>query len=371
MPARSVAHFIEAEAWNEALARISTLGEELLAEGAIGAVERWFEQIPEAVRADDANVAYLNGTCGWLRWDWVRTQRHLPPAIAGLTQPHELPRRVRALFQLVDALNSAGDLDAARARLDEVAQLPLDDLGRAQLALQRAWCLAPEGDNAQMVAHMHEFVDYAARDPARICPLTAGLIHCMLVGNPGVAETFERFVALAEPVRGPVARPWHLPLYAVDGWARVWRGDRVGAEAAMARAAAIYRQFRGIRLMSERFAQFRTLLGGVLGELDDGCRGARDDQWPAGSRTRRAPPGLGTRLSARARAHALDPRQPRHLAGTGGATGGAAQCSGVAVPGRGRAGGAWTEGHRRCATGTARAASSRPSSRRTSGCGCR
>jgi LuxR family maltose regulon positive regulatory protein len=266
VPARSVAHFIEAEAWTEALARISTLGEELLAEGAIGAVERWFEQIPEAVRADDANFAYLNGTCGWLRWDWVRTQRHLPPAIAGLTRPHELPRRVRALFQLVDAMNSAGELDAARARLDEVAQLPLDDLGRAQLALQRAWCLAPEGD-AQMVAYMHEFVDYAARDPARICPLTAGLVHCMLVGNPGMAETFERFVALADPVRGPVARPWHLPLYAVDGWARVWRGDRAGAEAAMSRATAIYRQFRGIRLMSERFAQFRTLLGGVLGEL--------------------------------------------------------------------------------------------------------
>jgi LuxR family transcriptional regulator, maltose regulon positive regulatory protein len=64
-----------------------------------------------------------------------------------------------------------------------------------------------------------------------------------------------------------VARPWHLPLHAVDGWARVWRGDRAGAEAAMERASAIYRQFRGIRLMSERFAQFRTLLGGVSGDL--------------------------------------------------------------------------------------------------------
>lgn len=115
---------------------------------------------------------------------------------------------------------------------------------------------------------MQEFVDYAARDPERICPATAGLIHCLLVGNPGVAATFERFVALAEQVRKPVARPWHLPLHAVDGWARVWRGDRAGAEAAMARAGSIYRQFRGIRVMSERYAQFRTLLGGVSGNLE-------------------------------------------------------------------------------------------------------
>jgi LuxR family maltose regulon positive regulatory protein len=246
---------------------IAKIGEELLAEGAIGAVERWIQQIPESVRAQDANVAYLNGSCGWLRWDWVRARRHLPPAIAGLTRPEELPRRVRALFQLVDAQNSAGDTAGAQANLDEVAKLPLDDLGHAQLALQRAWCLAPEGDNQRLVAHMHEFIDYATRDPERICPLTAGLIHCMLVGNPGVAETFERFVVLAEQVRKPVARPWHLPLHAVDGWARVWRGDRAGAESAMARASAIYRQFRGIRLMSERFAQFRTLLCGVSSDL--------------------------------------------------------------------------------------------------------
>jgi LuxR family maltose regulon positive regulatory protein len=35
----------------------------------------------------------------------------------------------------------------------------------------------------------------------------------------------------------------------------------------MSRAGTIYRQFRGLRVMSERYAQFRTLLGGVTGEL--------------------------------------------------------------------------------------------------------
>ena len=147
------------------------------------------------MRRDDAHVAWLNGTCGWLRWDWVRAKRHLPPAIVGLTAPADLPRRVRALFQLVDALNSAGDLDEAQSasrRSGEDCRSMTS--AHAQLALQRAWCLAPSGDNVQLVAHMHEFVDYAARDPERICPVTAGLIHCMLVGNPGVAETFERFV---------------------------------------------------------------------------------------------------------------------------------------------------------------------------------
>ncbi len=73
--------------WREALALITKTGEELLAEGAIGAVERWFQQIPEAVRAHDAHVAYLNGSCGWLRWDWARAGATCRTAIAGLTQP--------------------------------------------------------------------------------------------------------------------------------------------------------------------------------------------------------------------------------------------------------------------------------------------
>lgn len=204
---RAVAHFLEARLWDRALQLIGQHGDRLLAEGAIRLLERWLAQIPAPVRAAHPLVAYLNGACGWLAWDWTRARRELPLAVDGLTAPAEAPRRVRALFQLVDALNSSGDLAGARQRLDEVARLPLDDLGHAQLALQRAWCLAAERDDGAIAASMHEFVDYAARDPARICPLTAGLIHCMLVGKPGVAESFERFVALAEPVREPIGRP--------------------------------------------------------------------------------------------------------------------------------------------------------------------
>lgn len=265
---RAVHHYIEAQQWERALALITELGEELLLEGAIGTLERWFEQIPATVRATSPHVAYLNGACGWLRWDWTRARRDLPPAIAGLTAPNELPRRVRALFQLVDALNSSGDLAGARARLDEVEKLPLDDLGQAELALQRAWCLAPNGDSTAIVENMGRFVDFAARDPARICPTTAGHIHCLLVGIPQIAESFERFVAVAEQVREPFGRPWHLPLFAVDGWTRVWRGDRAGAERALAQADVIYHQFRDIRLMGERINQFRMLMWGLTRRVD-------------------------------------------------------------------------------------------------------
>ena len=69
----------------------------------------------------------------------------------------------------------------------------LDALGEAELALQRAWCLAPTGDPDGVARYMREFVALTERDPKTICAATADRIHCMLIGLPGVAETFERF----------------------------------------------------------------------------------------------------------------------------------------------------------------------------------
>jgi LuxR family transcriptional regulator, maltose regulon positive regulatory protein len=265
-PARAIQHFLRAGLWDEAIARIAQCGDELLGQGAIATVERWLEQIPAQVRADDVEVAYFNGFCGWLRWDWDRARRGLRAAARGLDRPEQLARRIGATFQLVDALASSGERDEARLLLDEVARLPLDARGRAALGLQRAWCEAPEGDTAYIVEQLEIFIRNVERDPARVCPLTAGGVHCMLVGIPGVAARFERFVALAAGVQAGGGAPWQLAQHAIDGWTRLWHGDRPGAEAALARAETLYRQFGGIRLMAERIGQLRGMLLAATGD---------------------------------------------------------------------------------------------------------
>ena len=82
---------------------------------------------------------------------------------------------------------------------------------------------------------------WAAREPTVSTVATPETIHDF-GGFPPELFAFQYpapgSLALAEQVRKPVARPWHLPLHAVDGWARVWRGDRAGAEAAGAGRAS-------------------------------------------------------------------------------------------------------------------------------------
>lgn len=268
VPGRAIHHFIAAGRWNEAIALIVRVGESLLAQGGIASVERWLAEIPESARADNPKVSYLRGACAWLRWDWATARAELAPAVAGMTAPEDAPQRVRATFQLVDALNSSGELQGAWQQLQDVERLPLDELGLAELALQRAWCLAPTGEAGAVTRHMQEFLQHAERDPGAICPVTAGRIHCMLIGLPGIAATFERFTELADRVRGTATAPWHLAAYAVAGWAALWRGDRQGATTVLARAATAYHQFGGIRLLAERIGQFKAVCSLALGQYE-------------------------------------------------------------------------------------------------------
>lgn len=264
-PARSVHHFLAAECWDEAIGRILEVGESLLADGAVATVERWIAQLPDEARAASPRLAYLAGTSAWMRWDWARARRELTPAVEGLTAPDEAPQRVRAMFQLVDALNSSGDLRAAWERLEEVSRMPLDELGQAELALQCAWCLAPAGEIEAVSRYMREFVAHAERDPATICPVTAGRIHCMLIGLPGIAEAFDRYAGLCSRIAGEASAPWQLAALAVEGWARIWRGDRAAAADTMARAGELYQRFGSIRVLGERLGPLKAAYSMAMG----------------------------------------------------------------------------------------------------------
>jgi LuxR family maltose regulon positive regulatory protein len=265
VPARAIHHLLKAEQWEEALGAILRIGESLLAEGAIGAIERWLGQVPASIREGNARAHYLLGSCAALRWNWARALAELAPAAEGLTSPSDRPQRVLALFQLADALSSSGNVPGALARLDTVAQLPLDDLGLAELALQRAWCAAAQGDFTVIAPNMETFVRHAERDAERVAPIVAGRIHCMMVGLPGVVDAFEKFVALGERVRGPVGAPWHLSLHAIDAWVKLWRGDRDGMTHALERAESLYQQFGAIRLMAERIGQLKAIHSAAIG----------------------------------------------------------------------------------------------------------
>jgi LuxR family maltose regulon positive regulatory protein len=255
---RALGHFVRAQCWPEAIALIVANGEAMLADGDHALLERWIDQIPPELRADNPRLSLLRGLCAWLRWHWPVARRELQPAIEGLTAPADLPHRIRAMFLQVDALNSSGDRELAWQLLDRIAGLPLDRLALAQLALQRAWCILPTGEPEAVGRYLMEFIGHAEQAPEQICPQTADRIHLLCIGLPQVAAAFERFFALTEQARGQSSAPWQLAALAVGAWAHLWRGRREPVGGILERGDALLRKFGGMRLIAERLLQFRT-----------------------------------------------------------------------------------------------------------------
>jgi LuxR family maltose regulon positive regulatory protein len=265
---RAIAHFLKAQRWPEAMELIAARGEAMLASGDHATLERWIDQLPDAARADNAQIAYLRGVCAWLRWDWPRTKRELRPAIAGLTAPQYAQLRIRAMFFEVDALNSSGECEQAWELLGQISQEELDQLSRAQVALQRAFSVLSTGQPAKVTDYMREFVELAEREPSAICPQTADRIHLICIGLPGIAECFERFFALSELVRGNSSAPWQLAALPVGAWAHFWRGRREPIGRILERGEALHHQFGSMRLVADRLLQFRSLYLAATGHFD-------------------------------------------------------------------------------------------------------
>jgi LuxR family maltose regulon positive regulatory protein len=256
---RAIGHFVRASSWDQAMQLIAANGEAMLAEGDHAVLEQWLDRIPEDVRRRDPKLGYLRGVCAWLKWDWVRVRQELDYAIAGLLDGSHEALATRAMFLLVDALNSSGDGARAWDVLDELERRPLALPDQAQLALQRAWCSLPKGDVQAVSRYLDAFLACAERDADAICPRAADRIHLLFIGLPRAAECFEKFYALCELVRGRTAAPWQLAAIAVGAWSLFWQGRRDPLGPMLERGDELHQRFGSMRLVSERLLQFRAL----------------------------------------------------------------------------------------------------------------
>ncbi len=265
---RAIYHLLVARRWDEAMERIAEAANERLAHGGLATVERWIDAIPEDVRAGNPMISYLRGTCAWFRWDWPRARRELTPAVEGLTAPEHTSERVTAVFHLIDALNSSGAREEARQRIEQAATLPLDTLGKAELALQQAWCATPAGDLAAVANYKRQYIELVEAEPATICAATADRIHCVLIGMPGISDVFERFFTAFKQIRGTASLPWHISALTIGAWAHLWRGRRTELLETLSQAEVVQHQFGGVRLAIERLGQIRSITSMVLGDWD-------------------------------------------------------------------------------------------------------
>ena len=233
VPSRAVAHWLKAQCWDEALAAMAACGEALLAEGGHATVERWLDQLPEAVRRSRPQAAHLRGLCAWTHWDWLTVRPLLEQACAGYRERGERAGYIDALGLLGACYNGLGDLAAAARVLAEADAFDLHAASRVPFCTLHAWHALAQGRTHDVVRWLHATVAEVEQELSTIYPDVIDMAHGHHVGIPGALAPLRRLQALARELRRSEETHWSSAVVAQGAWLEFWQGHREAAVAAL------------------------------------------------------------------------------------------------------------------------------------------
>lgn len=134
LPARRIAHYLQAEAWDAAAQEIVAVGGEAIDRGAFELVWGWIEQLPGATRAAFPRLALWRGVVLWHRLAADETRAELLAALHGFEAAGDAAGQEEALAWLALTQGEVGPVDlpleahlALRLRLASALGLLLTD----------------------------------------------------------------------------------------------------------------------------------------------------------------------------------------------------------------------------------------------------
>ncbi|MBP6899977.1 MAG: AAA family ATPase [Burkholderiaceae bacterium] len=301
---RAVGHWLQAGAWDPALAAMLVSAGELLPSGGTARIERWLAQLPPSVRGSRPAVAYLRGLCAWSAWNWPLARDSFRQACDGWRDAGEHEAAVDALAMLGACHNGMGELASARAVLDQVAQRsqPLSAAQQVPFDSLRAWSSLANGELAQVGPALARMAVHVAQAPATRYPSVVDMGYGHLVGLPGTRQAIEQLLQLCRP-QPDDARELALP--ALDAWLAFWHGERATVEPVLRHLQHQQSQMPAVLMLAISCQQLTALHRAVLGEHEQALAA-----WTLGQQALQSPQAAGLRpgwqriyLHVRARLH--------------------------------------------------------------------
>ncbi|MDD2759164.1 MAG: LuxR C-terminal-related transcriptional regulator [Methylomonas sp.] len=230
---RAVMHWLKARCWEEAVALIQRCAEPLLAEGGFALIERWIQQLPEEMQQQRPEVAYLQGMCRWVQYDFIGMREPLERACAGYRLRGDTGSLARTLFTLTRSLQSTGDLASCAALLQEAESLELDPHLRAAFYSVRACQALADGRPDDVAPALQAMVDAAELDITTLYPAVSDVFNGFFYGLPGAQAPLQRLheLCVAWSKRQPVH--WQVEAMAHTALPYFWHGDRQATAAAL------------------------------------------------------------------------------------------------------------------------------------------
>ena len=141
----AIHHYLRAGLQRQAARLIAKYGEDVVAEGRLGLVDEWLQQLPEETIKGNARLSLLYGEACGIRGDWDRALEALERARAYFARKGDRRLEALACLKLSSVYSNYGDAEASWRFADEGLQLaPADATAlrmrlEGDLALTRSW----------------------------------------------------------------------------------------------------------------------------------------------------------------------------------------------------------------------------------------
>lgn len=253
-PGQAIAHFITAQAWNEAADKIEQVAEKLFSQGQLDRLQGWMAELPESILHDHPWLCYFSGVCAWGKNDFIQARSSLESALEGFRLRGDRRGEGETLIQLSIIHQTAGDFLTAAGCLQPVDSAMISPRSRVQLHLSRAWLALGRGNLEESQAELTSAIEEAEKHSAGALQLLAMQVRFPFGVLPQAAALFQRAAQLIEPgsLSGP--DPWQAGADALWMLVHFLRGD-----------------LRSAVLAGERAFTASEALGGLSWLLPDLC----------------------------------------------------------------------------------------------------
>ena len=283
-PGPAIAHYLAADLWEPAAARIAAAGEAALAQGWGDTVRGWLLALPEHVRGARPRLGFLLGLCEWHRGALPAASALFEAALPGLTAAGDQEAEGQCLGYL--ALHAALQYRFAPALAYLAAALarPLPPPLRAHLLLEQAHALLISRQRAAAQAALAAALALGqeSRDPAVLAAILRHY-HPPFGVLPGAFPQLDAICTLVQQQHPDLAGPLGVSLARHRITLHLCRGEIAAAirlgEATLAQAQPAGPNFQVQMVINTSLAQAYLIAGqparaaDLLGELTAGLAG--------------------------------------------------------------------------------------------------
>ena len=136
---RSVAHYLEAELWDEAARAIEQVGRQMLFGGLFDTVRKWVEKLPKDVFGKYPQLSYMLGFCAFQRGEFGKAQRLANQAFQGFERTGDETGKGEALLLAGSIASGLHDIGNSKTLMNKALTYPLSSHLKLSAHINRAW----------------------------------------------------------------------------------------------------------------------------------------------------------------------------------------------------------------------------------------